>query len=467
MAFPTDGVLLSDYSEVLKRFYLPAIQEQLNNANPLSAFIENGPNEDVSGKEFTINCHYGRSSGTGARADGGVLPNAGAQAHKTMTVPMKYIYGRVAFSGPTIAATRDAKGAYANVIDNEIQGITQDLTREVNRMHWGCGYGVLGRWRSTASGTSYTIQKKYRANSAGGDGFGSTFGGKYMTDYANAPATPVVLTVASSKISVATVDTTDMAVSAVSKGTFATGYDTITCTDPSVTEAAGTFYVRPGNAATLTAATSSAGDFRLEPMGLRGIVTDTDLDDIALFNGTQTGMADLNDPLQSLAVATYPWWKSIVLTADGTRYNSQQDLTLPMMQEIFDEVEIAAGKDYGPDFIMTPHAIRREYLELMKADNRTVNTMDLDGGFTALSYNGVPLMVDRDAIDGEMYFLTLKDIKKYSMADYNWMDRDGAILTRISNYDAYEAVLYRYYELGCVRRNSQGVLCDLNYTSSM
>jgi len=37
-------------------------------------------------------------------------------------------------------------------------------------------------------------------------------------------------------------------------------------------------------------------------------------------------------------------------------------------------------------------------------------------------------------------------------------------LSRVSNKDAYEAILFRYAELGCRRRNSHGVLCDLAYT---
>ena len=81
---------------------------------------------------------------------------------------------------------------------------------------------------------------------------------------------------------------------------------------------------------------------------------------------------------------------------------------------------------------------------------------------------GEPLVIDclrgtPDAIDGEIYFLTLKDLHMYRMSDYQWMDKDGAVLARISGYDAYEAVLFRYAELGCKRRNSHGVLCDLNY----
>jgi hypothetical protein len=197
-------------------------------------------------------------------------------------------------------------------------------------------------------------------------------------------------------------------------------------------------------------------------MGLRGIVTDEDIDDIAYYNGTVRGMNALADPLQGLAVGSYTWWKAQV-DSSTTRYGAQRDLTLPMMQKMFDKVEIAAGKDYGPDFIMTTHALRREYLELCRVDRRSVNTMALDGGFTALDYNGVPMMVDPDAIDGEIYFLTLKDLQMYRMSDYQWMDKDGAILSRVSGYDAYNAVLFRYAELGCKRRNSHGVLCDLNY----
>ncbi|KKL23253.1 hypothetical protein LCGC14_2427260, partial [marine sediment metagenome] len=105
----------------------------------------------------------------------------------------------------------------------------------------------------------------------------------------------------------------------------------------------------------------------------------------------------------------------------------------------------------------------REYLELMSADRRFPNTMELDGGWTGLDYNGIPLMVDNDAIDGEMYFLSSKDLQIYRMADYDWMTKDGSVLHLVVDYDAYEAVLFRYAELGCTRRNSHGVLCDIAY----
>ena len=450
------GVTLALWDEVLKTFYLPAVQEQLNNANVLSKFIQRNE-EDVSGKNATIECHYGRNTGSGSRPDNSVLPTAGYQQYKTATIPMKYHYGRVQFTGPTIAATRDERGSYARVVDTEIRGMVTDRMKEDNRMLWGCGYGIVARWE-TGAATTVRLQKAYRGNSVSYDGFGSAFGAKYLTE--NTSGTWCILTTSSPTTCTFATSTTDIAVTAITE--YPT-YDYCTVTNVD-TPAAGTFVVRLGS---IAAAQTTTGLHRYEMMGLRGLVTNTDLDDIAIFAGAGTyslGTTN-NDPLQGLAVGTYSWWKSIVDTHSSGRYLGQRPLTFELMQRVFDKVESKAGKDYGPDMILTTAAIRREYLKLCESQRRMVNTMSLDGGFTAIDYNGVPFTIDDDAIDGEIYFLTLKDINLYRMSDYDWMNKDGAVLSRISTYDAYEAILFRYCELGIKRRNGQGVLCDIAYTN--
>jgi hypothetical protein len=50
----------------------------------------------------------------------------------------------------------------------------------------------------------------------------------------------------------------------------------------------------------------------------------------------------------------------------------------------------------------------------------------------------------------------------FRSADFDWMDRDGAVLRKVSNRDAYEATLFHYGDLGCVMRNGNGLLTDLN-----
>ena len=449
---------LSHYDEVLKVYYLDGIQEYLNHDKPLADLIE--VNErDIDGKSATIENHYGRSTGTGARADAGALPTAGYQKFHTSTVPMKKLYGRIEVTGPTLAATRSSKGSYAKALDTEVRGIVRDLGKEGNRMAWGCGYGTLARWRDGET-TTITLQKKYRGNSAGGDGFGSAFGAKYLDKRTDAMA--VVAATLGTSSGTYTVDDTSLTVSALTKGA---DYDTVTITNAAVSEAAGTWYIRPSSLGTLT----TLGGQRLESMGLRGLVTDTNLDVIGMTSNAETtcGAATANiDPLQGLPVATYSWFKSIVDHHSSGRYAGQRALSLTLIQTMFDMVEEVAGKDYGPDLMMTTRAIRREYLELCQADRRVINTMKLDGGWSALDYNGVPFMVDNDAIDGEIYFLTLKDIQMFRMSDYEWMQKDGAILSRISGYDIYEAVLYRYQEMGILNRETQGVLCDIAYTKS-
>ena len=447
---------LTTYSEVLKTFYLPAIREQLNQSTILADLIDTNET-DVSGKNATINMHYGRTTGTGARADGGAIPTANYQKHQTATVPMKYNYGRISVTGPTMKATRDERGAYARALDNEITGVVTDLMKEVNRQLWGAGYGTLCRWLS-GSATTIVVQKAYRGNVANEDCFGSTFGAKYIKPNGNNSAViHIVATSSGGAVVTTTLATADMAVSAVTEGTVS---DSCTCTDPG-TPAVGTFMIRPASSVSLTASLA-AGAGRYEMMGLRGIVTNEDLDDIVWQDGTNTGLS-VNDPLQGLAVGTYTWFVSVVDTHASGRYAGQRALDLKTMQKMFDKVEENAGKDYGPDLILTTRAIRREYVELIETDRRHVNVMTLDGGWKAVEFSGIPLTVDDDAIDGEMYFLSTKDLQIYRMSDYDWMSTDGAVLSRISGYDAYEAVLFRYAEMGTSRRNSHGVYCDISY----
>lgn len=480
MAWTTTGGILSTYDTVLKDFYLPAIQDQLNHGNILSDVLDVNE-EDVSGRKALIDIHYQRNSGVGARSDVEALPDAGAQKHIQATVPMHYIYGRISVTGPTIAATRDERGAYARALDIEILGVVRDLQKEVNRMYWGCGYGVVGRWNATTSGTVYVAQKAY-TGSGGCSGtqnlgaFGSTFGAKYLKNGFSMGSALVLSGMSSAATREATLDASDIAVSAITEGTYT---DSITVTDPSVTEAAGTLWLRPLAAFTPFASydwsTTYLSAARKEPMGLRGIVTDTDLDDIVMDDGTRTasgttaatkagGGTNYTDYFQGLTVDTYTWWKANVDSHPSGRYTAQRALTRKLLQKMFDKVELAAGVGYGPDLIITTQAIRREYLELMQDSQSFMNTMKLDGGWEAISYNGVPLTVDPDdAIDGEIYFLTTKDLARYRMSDYDWMQKDGSVLSRISGYDAYEAVLYAYMELGCKRRNSQGVITDIAY----
>ena len=100
MAFPDNGVILSGYDEVLKNFYLPAIQEQLNHDTILADIIDTNE-EDISGKNATIEMHYGRTRGTGevprcrgARGDRRPRPRAQGSAPRCHRAASRKTRGR-------------------------------------------------------------------------------------------------------------------------------------------------------------------------------------------------------------------------------------------------------------------------------------------------------------------------------------------------------------------------------------
>lgn len=464
--------VLANWDEALKDYYLPAIQDYMGQSKILSSIIETNE-KDVSGRKALIQCKVGGSTGFGARGDGEALPDASYQKFKTNEVKMKYNYGRVAFSGPTIRATRDLQGSYAKVVETEIEGIVEDVAKDINRQMWGAGYGVLGRWRS-GTADPYTLQKRYYSNSAGGDGFGSTFGAKYLKNYNTANVVTLSFASSNAGCTAATVDDTKMTIPLTGAiDTSGAYYDTLgtTHTDPAPSpgEAAGTFLIRVGNMASLTSS-SIAGAGRKEMVGIRGIVTDTNLDDISFTDGPSAGVgfaassAPAEDPLQGLSVDSYSWFKAKVDSHSSGRYLGQRSLSLNLMQKMFDNIEDATADGSPPEIILTTKAIRREYIDLMSTQKRFVDTMDIDGGWKGISYNGVFFGTDIDAIDGEMYFLTPSDLQLYRMSDYEWMREDGSVLSRVSGYDAYEAVFFRYAELGVNNRATQGVITDLDYT---
>lgn len=129
------------------------------------------------------------------------------------------------------------------------------------------------------------------------------------------------------------------------------------------------------------------------------------------------------------------------------------------MQQAWDGAEEEGGEI---SMMMTSRPVRRKYVSLVKADGRTVNTMDIDGGFDAVEYNGKPLFVDKHCLPNKILFLDESTLAIYRMSDVDWMDQDGAILSRVSGYDAYEAVLFLYATLGCNACNRNASLEDIS-----
>lgn len=187
-------------------------------------------------------------------------------------------------------------------------------------------------------------------------------------------------------------------------------------------------------------------------MGIAGIIDDGD-PVVPAGGGTLTG-------LHGLAVASHPYWKAQVVEGDTAGTN--QALTLARMQRPLDL--IAQNSDFGEEdvkFLLCSYGVRAKYYDLLISEKRFVNTLKLDGGFSGLDFSGKPLIPDPQCRKNRIYYIVPESMRIYRTSDFDWMDKDGAVLNRVANEDAYEAVLFHYGDLGVTARNANGLLDDI------
>ena len=91
--------------------------------------------------------------------------------------------------------------------------------------------------------------------------------------------------------------------------------------------------------------------------------------------------------------------------------------------------------------------------------------MTLEGGFKAISYNGIPLVTDR-FVDGDtMYLLNTDDFTLHELCDWKWLEGEGGrILKQNPNFATYTATLVKYAELICDKPNGQAKISGIKGT---
>ena len=385
---------LTTLDAILKNQYIGPIRDQLNNSSVLYSRLEKN-SDSVVGKNFTIPLHYGRNEGVGARGEGTALPTAGNQAYKECIVPMRYQYGRIRLTGPTMKAARSNEGAFIRAVDSEMRGLEKDMKASMNRQAFGDGTGLLATVAASGSGTSTVVVDSTAKLRVG------------------MPIDIIVKTTGAATAGVAGTSVASI-----------TDTTTFTITDTLAGTPAATYGVY------------IAGSRNNEMMGLSGIVSTT-------------------ATLQGLDVANYPWWKAMVLANSG----SNRAISDTLLQTAIDTLE--ANSSGRCTAMYTSFGVRRAYQALLTATKRLVDTQELKGGYKAITYNDLPIIADKDAPANKIFVVDEDELQVFRLGDFDWMQEDGAILSRVSGYDAYEAVLYVYQELGTTMRNAHVLISDV------
>ncbi len=432
------GQTMAIFDSCLKEVYLGPIQEQLDSKTILLDKVEKN-SKDLVGKYGVIPLHMSRNDGKGARFDGGTLPTAGNQGYTVSKWKLKYNYGRIKVTGPTIAASMNDIGAFTKAVDAEVKGMVIDLKKDFNRQLFGDSSGALCVNNSNTVTTPLTVMGLYwNAN-------------KYLND--------------DQKIQMLTVaDYTTLR--PLDTGTAAQVNGNPTATSVPFDTGVFTSAVQGdllGNFGAMYDGSGTDDDTSAKELnGLRLIVDDGNCPGDADWwnqDGTPTG----DYTLGQVDINSYPKWKATVKESNTPRTSgivaaTRRALDESDMDEVVDEIADNGG---NVNLIITTRAIRRAYVDLLRGDKRYANSTELKGGYTAIDFNGIPIVCDSDCTRDDMYFLTTSSLVLFENGKWDWMDKDGAILSRVSGEDAYEGVLKKYAQLGCYARNQNGRLTDI------
>ena len=409
-----DAILKDDYKDFL---------DNLNEANFILSQVETRK-DTVQGRIARHAVHLGRSSGVGARAENGTLPTAGNQSYATVPVPVRYVYGRIQLSGPTIRQAVSDRGAFIDALDAEMEGIKKDAMKDVNRQLWGTSNGVIAQCGTTSNATTVVL-----ASSTGSTALRQLFFDGGMVVDIGTVAAPT--TVASAR-TVTSVDETNK---------------TIAISGAAVTTTSSHYVFRSG-AGGASSNTGQPGDGQVELTGLQTIVDDTAV-------------------LHTINPSSQPKWKAYVNANGGTNRSITESLITGSIMKTLTN----SGKK--PSLLVSAEGVNLAISNLLLSLKRNMEQTQLKGGYAGIQFYSpsvsgkgdeapTALYADFDCPNNRLYGINPEVLVFHQVGDgFQFMDLDGAVMNRKPDLDAYEATLYMYGELACKQRNAHFVIKDI------
>jgi len=389
-------VTLQTADNALKEVYLGVVSEQLNTSiNPLLARI-NQTTSDVWGKEIRKLAPYGINGGIGAGDEDGTLPNAAGNNYAQFVLELKNLYGKIEISDKAVRASQSSAGAFVNLLNAEMEGLIKASSFNFGRMLYGDGSGILANILDNTTNT-ITVDK--------------------ITNLIEGMVVDVV-TLA------------DGSAYANGKSLRITSIDRLNKT---ITVNA-----------SLTADALSNGTYALCVQGSYGKEI--------------TGLSAIFKPtgsLYGLNRSSYSWMTPYMknIETEGNKTNISDII----MQSAIDELEEVS--DSKVDFIVCSAGVKRNYQEYFNSYRTNVDIMELNGGYKAISYNGIPLVSDRFVKPNTMYLLNTKEFNLHQLCDWQWLEgEDGRVIKQTQNKPTYTATLVKYADIICDQPSGQAMI---------
>ena len=397
---------LATIDSYLKEVYQGRIREQLNDEIVALKRITrsgSGVTNEVGGKYVTFPIHTRRNAGIGSRFENEALPTPGQQGHAAARVNLKYAYGGVQLTGQAISLSDTDAKAFAKALDNEVEGLKNDLKKDMNRQVYGSGNGAIGVASGANTGATVPVY----------DARLFQVGAVVDTQTGN------------------TVDNSGLVIDSVD---VAAGTVTFTTT-PGTALADGDIIVRKGSGV------AAAGNRELT--GLAAIVSDS---------GT----------LYNIDPSTEPEWKATVDDNSGTLRALSESLMINMV----DSIRTKGGSTtLILQSLGVRRAYFNLLSQLRQTVNTQQFTGGFTGLAFTTDQGEIPVVADPDAPLNKQWFINEDALTYYRDEDWHFIDRDGSMWKQVrdnsGDYDAYYARMVEYHELGTDRRNSHGLIDDI------
>jgi hypothetical protein len=189
--------------------------------------------------------------------------------------------------------------------------------------------------------------------------------------------------------------------------------------------------------------------------------TDLAENDVLYVQGSKgneiTGLGSIfgsSDTLYGLTRASNKWL---------TPYKSttSQEISDGVLQSAVDFLEENSGSNI--DFISCGAGVKRAYQQYLACYRRNIDVTELEGGYKAISFNGIPVVSDRFVEDDTLYMLDTSKFTLHQLCDWEWIEGEGGkILRQKAGYPAYTATLVKYADLICEQPNGQAKFTNIS-----
>jgi hypothetical protein len=378
-----------------------------------------------AGNDLFFDVVVGRRGGFVA-SNNGYAPESLVAKEKKGRLGIARNYAKLFVDGLALKAGTDTKGTYISVAKKLMEDVMDQWQIEQNRVLHGDGLGIRALVVARTSATVFTCNAPYGISASGPGNLHLEIGDTIAIHKSTTLA--LMGTTAKQKIS-------DISLSG----------DTATVTVASSLEAGGGTIQAGDLVVTAVPTTVSATDTSLgaEPYGLKAIM-------------------DVENAFATFETINDTRWAAQKLTSTSV----DETVLMRLLNTIRAKAGIEWRNDSKAMLLLTTTGIRQAYGESLLGLRRyNAPTMTLNGGFTGVQIAGATLIDDPWAPRGRVYAVYGPDTIMVDLMDFQKLSyEDSPEWQRASGRDGWEALMGVYWNYGCTRRNSHGVISGISDT---